>query len=135
MSSTSSLGKQINTIQQSNLLPRYHVQMRPCQIPPYTRAKDSTDSVLDMRTRFKPTETFHYTFFTTCHPPGAKKGFVKGRLFIRTNSSNKKFEENITTFKKHHMERGYPQNIINNTLSEVKFQEGTKALLQRNKTK
>ena len=70
--------------------------MRLCQIPPYTRAKDSTDSVLDMRTRFKPSETFKYTFFTTCHPPGAKKGFVKGTLF-KANSSNKTFEENITT--------------------------------------
>ena len=75
-----------------------------------------------MRTHFKPTETFQYTFFTTCHPPGAKKGFLKG-------------EENITTLKKHLSERGYPQNLINNTLSEVKFQERTQALLQRNKTK
>ena len=31
------------------------------------------------------------------------------------------------------MERGYPQNVINNKLSEVKFQERTQALLQRNK--
>ena len=38
----------------------------------------SIESILDMRTHFKPTETFQYTFFTMCHPPGAKKGFVKG---------------------------------------------------------
>ena len=63
------------------------------------------ESVLDMRTHFKPTERFQYTFFTTCHPPGATKGFVKGkalRLF-RTNSSIKTFEENITIFKKYLM--------------------------------
>ena len=90
-----------------------------------------------MRTHFKPTETFQYTFFTTCHPPGAKKGFVKGEALrlLRTNSSIKTFEENITTFKKHLLERGYPQNLINNTISKVKFQERTQALLQRNKTK
>ena len=84
-----------------------------------------------MRTHFKPTETFQYTFFTACHPPGAKKGFVKGEALrlLRTNSSNKAFEEDITVFKKHLMERGYPQNFINNTLSEVKFQERTQALL------
>ena len=77
-----------------------------------------------MRTHFKPTETFQYTFFTTCHPPGAKKGFVKGEALrlLRTNSSIKTFEENITTFKKHLLERGYPQNLINNTISKVKFQ-------------
>ena len=90
-----------------------------------------------MRTHFKPAETFQYTFFTTCHPLGAKEGFVKGealRLLIR-NYSNKRFKENITTFEKHLMERGYPQNFINNTLSEVKFLERAQVLLQRNKTK
>ena len=95
------------------------------------------ESVLDMRAHFKPTERFQYTFFTTYHPPGAKKGFVKGKALrlLRTNSSIKTFEENITIFKKYLMERGYPQNFINNPLSEVKFQERTQALLQRNKTK
>ena len=33
------------------------------------------------------------------------------------------------------MERGYPQNFINNTLSEVKFQERTQDLIQQNKKK
>ena len=33
------------------------------------------------------------------------------------------------------MERGYPQNFINNTLPEVKHEERTQVLLQRNKTK
>ena len=90
-----------------------------------------------MRTHFKPKETFQYTFFTTSHPPGAKKGFVNGEALrlLRTNSSIKTFKENITTFKKHLLGRGYPQNLIKNTLLEVKFQERTQALLQRNKTK
>ena len=102
----------------------------------YKGQRFNNESVLDMRMHFKPTETFQYAFFTTCHPPRPKKGFVKGealRLLI-TNSSIKTFEENITTFKKHLLERGYPQNSIN-TLSEVKFQERTQALLQQNKTK
>ena len=33
------------------------------------------------------------------------------------------------------MEGGYPQNFMNNTLSEVKFQERTQDLLQRKKNK
>ena len=33
------------------------------------------------------------------------------------------------------MERGYPQNFINNTLSEVKFQERTQDLIQQNEKK
>ena len=53
------------------------------------------DSVLDVRTRFKHAETFQYTHFISSHPPGVKKGFIKGealRLF-RTNSSKETFEE------------------------------------------
>ena len=88
-----------------------------------------------MRTQCKPTEAF--TFFTTCHPTGAKKGFVKGdaQRLLRTDSSIKAFEESTTTFKKHLMGRGYPQQFISNKLSEVKFQERKQALSQRNKTK
>ena len=74
------------------------------------------ESVLDMRTHFKPTETFQYTFFTSCHPLGVKKGFVKGEALrlLTTNSSIKTFEEDITKFKKDLTERGYPQTFINN---------------------
>ena len=44
------------------------------------------------KTHYKPTETFQFTQFASCHPPGVKYGFIKGeaiRLF-RTNSSEKK---------------------------------------------
>ena len=89
----------------------------------YKGQRFNKESVFDMKTHFKPTETFHYTFFTTCHPPGAKKGFVKDEALrlLRTNSLNKTFEENITSFKKHLTKRGYPQNLVNKTLPEVKF--------------
>jgi len=35
------------------------------------------ESVLDIRTHYKPTETFQYTHFSSCHPQGVKKGFIK----------------------------------------------------------
>ena len=35
------------------------------------------ESVLDVRTHFKPTETFQYTHFSTCHPFEVKRGFIK----------------------------------------------------------
>ena len=39
----------------------------------------NTESILDVKTHFKPTDTFQYTEFefTSCHPPGVKKGFIK----------------------------------------------------------
>ena len=58
-------------------------------------------SILDVRTHFKPTETFQYTYFSSCHPPGVKKGFIKGEALrlLRTNSSEKTFEENVTNYR------------------------------------
>ena len=34
-------------------------------------------SILDIKTHFKPTETFQYNHFSSSHPLGVKKGFVK----------------------------------------------------------
>ena len=47
----------------------------------YKGDRFKTESVLDVKTHFKPTETFQYTEFSTCHPPGVKRGFrVKEKL-------------------------------------------------------
>ena len=37
-------------------------------------------SILDVHTHFKPTETFQYTHFDSFHPPGVRKGFIKGQI-------------------------------------------------------
>ena len=34
------------------------------------------ESILDIKTHYKPTETFQYTHFNSCHPPGVKNGFI-----------------------------------------------------------
>jgi len=47
----------------------------------YKGERFRNESVLDVRTHFKPTETFQYTHFSTCLPSGVKRGFVsKERL-------------------------------------------------------
>ena len=88
-----------------------------------------------VKTHFKPTETFQYTEFTSCHPPGVKKGFIKGEglRLLRTNSSRFNFEENIAKFKRNLIERGYPEMLIQETLSEVKFENRNAALTQKPK--
>ena len=90
-------------------------------------------AVLDVRTHFKPTETFQYTHFSSCHPPGVKRGFIKGEALrlLRTNSSKTLFEEMIKNFKKQLQERGYPESFIQNTLSEVNFEDRKLALQQK----
>ena len=71
-----------------------------------------------------------YTHFKSCHPPRVKRGFVKGEglRLLRTNSSEETFVENIRIFKLRLRARGYPNNLIDKTLSEVKFSDRKKAL-------
>jgi len=53
------------------------------------------------------------------------KGFIKGEALrpLRNNSSKAKFDEHITLFKQRLQHRGYPDNLLNMTLSEVKLSE------------
>ena len=93
-------------------------------------------SILDVRTHYKPTETFQYTHFTSCHQPGVSKGFIKGEALrlLRSNSSKNTFEENIVAFKSRLYARGYPDGLVNKVLSEVKFEERKLALQQNKRT-
>ena len=52
---------------------------------------DKPKSIVDVKTHYKPTETFQYTHYSFCHPPGVKRGFIKGEAIrlLRTNSSEK----------------------------------------------
>ena len=83
------------------------------------------ESTLDIKTHYKPTETFQYTHFTSCHPPGVKRGFIKGEAInirlLRTNSSKTTFEECLANFKRRLEARGYPKEYIESSLSEVSF--------------
>ena len=81
-----------------------------------TRFRDQ--SILHVKTHFKPTETFQYTDFTSRHLRSVKNGFVKGEALriLRTNSSKDTFEENISKFKKHLLDRGHPRNLVEKLL-------------------
>ena len=89
--------------------------------------------ILDVGTHCKPTETFQYTHFSSCHPLGIKKGLIKGEAFrlLRTNSSKENFQKELEEFQKHLRERGYPQNLITLTHSEIHFENRKEALQQR----
>jgi len=73
----------------------------------YKGERFRNNAVLDVRTHFKPTETFQYTHFSSCHPPGVKKGFIKGEALrlLRTKSSKRVFQEKIQNFKSHLSEK------------------------------
>ena len=102
----------------------------------YKGVRFDKESILDVQTHYKPTETFQYTNFYSCHPPGVKKGFIKGEALrlLRTNSSQITFERNSRKFQNRLLERGYPAAILRKYLSEVKFADRKTALQQRNKS-
>ena len=87
-------------------------------------------SILDIKTHYKPTETFQYTRFTSCHPPGVKRGFIKGEAIrlLRTNSSKTTFEECLANFKQRLEARGYPKKYKERSQSEVIFDSRQSAL-------
>ena len=74
----------------------------------YKGERFKKESIFYVRTHFKPTETFQYTHFSSCHPPGVRRGFIKGEALrlLRTNSLKATFEENITQFKCRLRDRG-----------------------------
>ena len=94
------------------------------------------DSILDICTHYKPTETFQNTHFTSCHLPGVKRGFIKGEALrlLRTNSSETMFEDNLSKFKLRLIKRGYQKKLTRRTLSEVNFATRQSSPLQKNKT-
>ena len=69
----------------------------------FIKATDSLPSqcALDVRTHYKATETFQYKHFSSCHPPGVKRGFIKGEALrlLRTNSTKATFEGKNQTFR------------------------------------
>ena len=69
----------------------------------YKGVRFNKDSILKVRTHFKPTGKFQHTNFYSCHPPGVTKGFIKGEALrlLRTNSSEITFEENMRNFFQH----------------------------------
>ena len=70
--------------------------------------------ILDIRTHFKPTETFQYTHFSSCIHHGVRKGLIKGEALrlLGTNSSAKSFYENIYNFKKRLRARADDDRIV-----------------------
>ena len=101
----------------------------------YKGPRFATLKTLDLKTHFKPTETFQCTDFSSCRPFNTKKGFIKGEALrlLRTNSVKENFETSKRGFQQGLCERGYHLTLVHKILSEVQFTDRKKAL--RNKTK
>ena len=97
---------------QTGITLQLHLRLKYLDTTVYKGERFHNQGILDIRTHFKPTETFQYTHFSSCNPHGVRKGLIKGEALrlLRTNSSAKSFYENIYNFKKRLRARGYPHN-------------------------
>ena len=88
----------------------------------YKGERFQKDAIPVTETHYKPTETFQYTHYTSCHPPGVKRGFIKGESIrlLGTNSSGKNSQESLSNFKTRLLARGYRKNV-ERILSEDSF--------------
>ena len=77
----------------------------------YKGERFQKDAILDIKTHYKPTETFQYTHYTSCHPPGVKRGFVKAwvskakLLDFYEQIPRKKISRNLSLISKHAFSR------------------------------
>ena len=79
---------------------------------------------------------FQYTYFSSSHPLSVKKGFTKGETsrLLRTHSVKEIFELRKLEFLTYLLERGYPRELAENILAEVKFSSRNEALQNKTKT-
>ena len=100
----------------------------------FKRERFRNESILDIRTHYKRTETFQYTHYTSSQPLGVKGGgFIKGEALrlLRTNFSETTFKESISNFKSRLKTRGYPHKMTKTTLSEVNLNKKRKKLVNK----
>ena len=89
--------------------------------------KEEINSFIELANSYHPTIKFtvsdkEITFLDTC-------------VYKVERSSKATFEENITQFKRRLRDRGYPDNLIENTLSEIIFSERMSALQNKQKAR
>ena len=68
----------------------------------------ANESILVIKTHFKPPETFQYTHFFSCHPPGVKKGFIKGRYVFSWGGRAGASEGRVISENEHQKGRAIP---------------------------
>ena len=99
----------------------------------YKGARFEKEYILDTRTYFKPTETFQYTHFKSCHPHKVKKSFMKGEglRLLRRRLSKKTLKDSKYAFN----QEAIPSNLTDETLSEIKFSDRKTALKENTRVR
>ena len=79
--------------------------------------------LFDIKTYFKPTNSFQYLHYSTCHPWTTLKGIIKGETvrFLRSTSDQTTYQKTLTDLQHHLIRRGYPKQVITQTFASTPF--------------
>ena len=89
--------------------------------------KEEINSFIELANSYHPTIQFTVS--------DKEITFLDTYVYKVERSSKATYEENITQFKRRLRDRGYPDNLIENTLSEIQFSERMSALQNKQKTR
>lgn len=103
----------------------------------YKGKRFETDSILDVRTYMKKTETYQYLERTSCHPSSCFKGFVRGESYrhLRNTNDIQVLTKSLNEFKTRLINRGYKENEIDEVLRETLTLNRNILLKDKDKTK
>ena len=96
----------------------------------------NTSNILDVKTHFKPTNTFQYLNRTSAHNSAVFKAFIKGEAIrqIRNTNNNNSLQKTLSEFKRHLLKREYNTNEIETAINEASMTNRS-TLLKSIKTK
>ena len=91
----------------------------------YKGKRFEEEGILDVKTHFKPTNTFQYLHHKSAHPKHIHKAVITGeaKRFLKTNSDETNFNKTIAELKTHLLGRDYPHRLIDDTLETIHFKD------------
>ena len=90
---------------------------------------------LDLKTYQKPQNLYQYLEFTSEHPKHVYSSIILGECirYVRTNTRPETYIATVTTFQKRLQIRQYPQKMVKQLTSRIKFNNRQKYLQTKNK--
>lgn len=99
----------------------------------YKGPRFTSSNKLDTRPHFKDTNKFQYLHFSSCHPRSTFTGIARGELtrMLRASSDETTFNKSARFIISKLRARGYPAALLNNALSDLRFNDRADKLTPR----
>ena len=92
-------------------------------------------NILDLKTYFKPTNSFLYLHRTSCHNKSVFAGFIKGEVIRHArNTNNQEDLDNILLqFRSNLVDRGYKEEELTKYMNQALSKDRSSLLIKSNK--